>query len=87
MIASVLGREQVLEVIDGHAAEVALVEGTADRFATMLSDWGVEGGWPAQLGQMVEQHALRTLYETVVPPLPPGFRAAAVKATEGGEHE
>lgn len=85
MVASVLGRQQVLEVLDGHGSELALVAGTADRFAARLREWGVDGGWPEQLGQMVEQHALRTLYETVVPPLPPGFRSACAKATEGAD--
>jgi hypothetical protein len=57
-----------------------LVDGTADRFARRLRDWGVNGGWPDQLGQMVEQHAQRTLYDTQVPPLPPGFHAACRRA-------
>jgi hypothetical protein len=80
LVASVLGKEQVLTVLEGHGSEQQLVAGTADRFADRLAQWGVDGGWPEQLGQMVEQHALRTLYETQVPALPPGFAAACRKA-------
>ena len=52
-------------------------------FAARVEAWGVNGGWPEQLGQMVEQWALRTLYEEKVPPLPAGFVAACRYATAG----
>ena len=49
--------------------------GTA--FADLIRELGIDSGWPEQLGRMVEQHALRTLYEREVPRLPSGFWAAA----------
>ena len=80
LVAFSLGKEMVLEVIDGHATEASLVDGVAETFARRLRAWKIEGGWPEQLGQMVEQHALRTLYEENVPPLPSGFFAACKRA-------
>ncbi len=75
LVAAALGPEQVAVVIDGHATEAHLVDGIGGKFAERLESWQINGGWPEQLGQMVEQHALRTLYEREVPPLPPGFVA------------
>lgn len=80
LVAATLGKETVLEVIDGHATEASLVDGVAETFARRLRAWRIDGGWPEQLGSMVEQHALRTLYETEAPPLPPGFVSACTKA-------
>jgi hypothetical protein len=81
LVAAALGADQVRSLIDGHQTEASLVAGVGTAFADRLIAWGVDGGWPIQLGQMVEQHALRTLYELEVPPLPPGFLAACQKAT------
>jgi hypothetical protein len=81
LVAATLGAEQVRDVIDGHTTEASLVDGVGKAFAERLRAWDVNGGWPEQLGHMVEQHALRTLYETDVPPLPPGFLAACQRAT------
>ncbi len=75
LLAAALGRDQVAIVIEGHATEASLVDGAGKLYAERLQAWGINGGWPEQLGQMVEQHALRTLYEREVPPLPPGFLA------------
>lgn len=80
LVAAALGAEQVRTVIDGHATEASLVDGVGTAFADRLVAWGINGGWPQQLGQMVEQHALRTLYQEEAPPLPAGFLTAAVKA-------
>lgn len=81
LVASALGKDTVLEVIDGHTTEASLVDGIAETFAQRLREWKIDGGWPEQLGQMVEQHALRTLYEKKAPPLPSGFFAACQRAT------
>lgn len=80
LVASVLGPDTVRDVIDGHTSEASLVDGIGNAFAARLRAWNVNGGWPDQLGHMVEQHALRTLYEQEVPPLPPGFLAACKRA-------
>ncbi len=84
LLASALGAEQVQAVIEGHATEASLVAGIGEAFARRLLAWNVNGGWEVQLGQMVEQHARRTLYEREVPPLPPGFQAACDKAVANG---
>jgi hypothetical protein len=85
LIAAALGAEQVRSVIAGHATEADLFEGIAEAFAERVRRWNVNGGWPEQLGQMVEQHAQRTLYEREVPAMPPGFVAACRMATVGGD--
>ncbi len=84
LLAAALGPEQVRSVIDGHCTEPDLVDGVGKAFAARLVAWDVNGGWPEQLGQMVEQHARRTLYEQEVPPLPPAFLAACQKAVANG---
>jgi hypothetical protein len=80
LVAATLGKGTVLDVIDGHASEASLVSGVAEMFAQRLRAWEIADGWPEHLGGMVEQHALRTLYEEDVPPMPPGFMAACIRA-------
>ena len=80
LVASSLGADTVRSVIDGHTTEASLVGGIGDAFAVRLRAWNINGGWPEQLGHMVEQHALRSLYQPEVPPLPPGFVAACQRA-------
>lgn len=80
LVAATLGRDTVREILDGHDGEPCLVDGAATGLRDLLEQWGVHGDWPATLAQLVEQHALRTLYEQVSPPLPPGFAAAVAKA-------
>jgi hypothetical protein len=80
LIASTLGQEMVREVIDGHSSEAELVGGVGAALANKLRTWGIRGEWPDQLGALVEQHALRTLYEEQPPPLPSAFAAAVAKA-------
>ncbi len=80
-LPATFGVDRVRELIDGSTTEQRLVEGSADSFARLLRSWDIDGGWPEQLAKMVEQHALRTLYEAKAPPLPPGFLAACQKAT------
>jgi hypothetical protein len=75
-----LGPEKVREVINGYASEADLVVGVGSGFAQLLESWGVNGGWPEQLGAMLESHAQRTLYEREVPPLPSGFLSACQRA-------
>ncbi len=79
-VASALGAETVRGIIDGHSSEAALVAGSGDELAETLTRFGVTGDWPAQIGRLVEQHALRTLYEAAPPPLPAGVAAVVLKA-------
>jgi hypothetical protein len=80
LVAAALGRDTVLDVIDGHASEQDLIGGISAGFANKLREWGVDGEWPKRLGILVEEHAVRTLYEATAPPLPPAFAAAVAKA-------
>lgn len=80
LVASSLGMAVVREIIDGHVTETALVAGVGSQLAERLKAWGIAEGWPERLGAMVEQHAVRTLYEPEAPPLPSGFAAAAARA-------
>lgn len=75
-----LGADQVREVLSGHSSEGALVADSGDPFAKLLTGWGINGGWPEKLGRLVEEHALRTLYEPSAPALPSGFRGAVGRA-------
>lgn len=77
-VAATLGADAVRSLITG--SDSALVAGAGLAFAATLERWGVNGGWPDELGRMVEQHALRTLYEREPPPLPPGFTASVARA-------
>lgn len=70
LVASALGREQVREIINGHATEADLVKDTAERVAATVVRWGIPEHAAAVLGDLVEQHAVRTLYEPDPPVLP-----------------
>ena len=80
LVASALGRNMVIDVINGHTSEAALVAGPGAALANKLRAWGIEGDWPDQLGRLVEQHALNTLYEEIPPQLPASFSVAVAKA-------
>lgn len=80
MVAAALGHERIREIIDGHTSESALVAGAGALLAAQAREWGVAEKAAAELGEMVEAHALRTLCEREAPPLPAGFAAAALRA-------
>ncbi len=80
MIASALGPDTVRGIINGHSSEASLVAGAGDELAETLERLGLTGEWPHELGNLVEMHALRTLYEAKAPPLPAGFTAVVAKA-------
>ena len=63
LVASSLGADGVRGIIDGHSSESDLVAGAGSELAETLGRLGVGGDWPTQIGQLVEQHALRTLYD------------------------
>lgn len=75
-----LGAERVRDILTGHGSEADLVAGVGNVFAQLLESWGVNGGWPEQLGSMLESHAQRTMYEPAQPPLPSGFLSACQRA-------
>lgn len=80
LVAATLGRETVREIIAGYGNETSLVEGAGASLATTLRSWGIADEWPDDLARLVEQHALRTIYDAAAPPLPPGFQAAVSRA-------
>lgn len=79
-IPAALGAEQVRSILEGHGSEADLVKGAGAELAEALGRWGIAPEWRAELGERVEQHALRTLYELEPPPLPAGFAAVVAKA-------
>jgi len=81
-VASALGLETVHEVIYGRSTEADLVAGAGEELAQTIAAWGVSEGWSAKIGERIEQHALRTLYEPEPPPLPAGFAAVVARALQ-----
>lgn len=79
-IPAALGAEQVRTILEGHGSEADLVKGAGAELAEALGRWGIAPEWRVELGDRVEQHALRTLYELEPPPLPAGFAAVVAKA-------
>lgn len=79
-IPAALGAEQVRTILEGHGSEADLVKGAGAELAEALGRWGVAPEWRVELGERVEQHSLRTLYELEPPPLPAGFSAVVAKA-------
>lgn len=67
LVAAALGREQVESIINGHTTEAQLVAGAGEKLALTVRRWGVDARVAASLGQLVEQHALATLYERELP--------------------
>lgn len=76
-VAHTLGVERAKPFLNtpgpGTTGNGALVDGTAQFFAAMLEQMGVSAGWASDLGELVEQHAARTLFQAVPDPLPAGF--------------
>lgn len=80
MVASALGLDKVREL--KAPAERELVDGGADDLVQTLVRWGV-GLAPARaIGDQVEAHAARTLYESDPAPLPSGFAEYVRRLTE-----
>jgi hypothetical protein len=68
-VAATLGETQVAAV----GGNGGLVDGTGQAFASVLERMGVSSGWATELGDLVEQHTARTLYQPVPEGLPAGF--------------
>lgn len=82
LVASALGIETVRGIITGKTTEADLVAGAGAELAETLVRWGVNSTWTVEIGNLAEQHALRTLYEPDPPPLPAGFSAIVAKALQ-----
>jgi hypothetical protein len=82
MVASALGAEMIREL--SKRDPIALVaDGTVD-FRGILGEWGVRPNDAAVLCERIESHAARTLFDSAVPDLPPGFAAHVEHALEVG---
>jgi len=68
-VASALGEDTVR----GLNANGSLVDGTAQECAAVFASMGVTSEWAVELGELVEQHASRTLFQKQPEPFPPGF--------------
>jgi len=68
-VASALGEDTVR----GLNANGSLVDGTAQECAAVFASMGVTSTWASELGELVEQHASRTLFQKQPESFPPGF--------------
>jgi len=68
-VAWSLGAEQVRFL----KIDAGLVEGTAELFATTVERMGVPRAWATRLGELVEQHAARTVFDENPAPMPAAF--------------
>jgi hypothetical protein len=69
-VAATLGHEQCAG-LNGDSTN--LVEGVGLEFAEVLVDMGVSAAWATELGELVEQHTERTLYDLEPAGLPAAF--------------
>lgn len=77
-VAATLGADTVQQVLASpflKGGKQNLVDGTSQAFAAVLERMGVSVGWASQLGDLVEQHAARTLFDEMPEPLPKAFAA------------
>lgn len=76
-VAATLGAERAKPYLNtagpGTTGNGALVDGVAQAFAAVLVGMGVTQDWAAELGELVELHAAKTLFQETPDPLPDGF--------------
>lgn len=72
-VAATLGQEQVVGLVQHSGAVTNLVDGAGVELAAELVALGVSAEWASELGDLVEQHAAKTLYQAVPDALPAGF--------------
>ena len=68
-VAAELGEKTVADI----GGSENLVEGAAESIAAVFASMGVTSTWAAELGELVEQHASRTLFQARPESFPPGF--------------
>lgn len=71
-VAPVVGRERAKKI--GAPSDRELVAGAAEILLTTLADYGVKIEQAQPLGERLEQHAAKTLYEARPAPLPASYR-------------
>lgn len=80
IVASLLGEDQTRLLLGADGNDRQLLDGTAAAFARGAERLGVPAEWASQLGDLVEAHAARTLYEEAPAPLPANFAVLAGRA-------
>jgi hypothetical protein len=84
MVASALGPEMIFEL--AKKDPIALVAGGTNDFKSILSEWGVRPSEVAVLCQRIEAYAAKTLFDSKVPDLPPGFTSHVEQSLRMSEH-
>jgi hypothetical protein len=77
-VAAALGEEHVRAAF----AEQMLLDGAGQGFAALLEQQGISAEWASELGQLVEKHALLTLFQSPPEPLPPAFASLLSRLDE-----
>jgi hypothetical protein len=72
LVAAALGFDQV-RLLPSIPGERALVQGGADDLVETLQRWNLPAAAARAIGDQVEAHAARTLYDAEPAPLPAGF--------------
>lgn len=80
IVASALGAEMIENL--AKRDPIALVAGGTADFKGMLEEWGVLPADVAVLCERIESYAAKTLFDPVVPNLPPGYAAHVEHALE-----
>lgn len=80
LVAAMLGEDQTRLVLGAEASERQLVAGAGETFARAAERLGVPARWAVDLGELVESHAARTLYEKQPAELPAHFAVLAGRA-------
>ena len=77
-VAAILGHETVTTLAMSPSLKTTgggnLVDGVGQAFAAVAERLGVTPAWATELGELVEQHTARTLYDVVPEPMPDAFR-------------
>lgn len=80
LVASLIGPEKLAEM--KAPTPLDLVQGGTDDFCGLLIDWGFSEGQAQGLSEMLLVFASKTLFDSEVALLPPGFVAQVVRAQE-----
>jgi hypothetical protein len=76
-VAAALGKDRAKPYLNtagpGTTGNGILVDGVAQAFAAVLVGMGVAQNWALELGELVELHAAKTLFQPIPDPLPAGF--------------
>lgn len=76
-VAATLGKERARPYLNtagpGTTGNGALVDGVGQAFAAVLTGMGIASDWASELGELVEMHSAKTLFQETPDPLPRNF--------------